>query len=391
MRLNRRTFCIGASATALHARTIFAAAKPTVNVAAIDRERILRAATKYLNEQPVTVTASHSPRSPGGAHDFYSEGDYWWPDPKNPGGPYIRRDGFSNPENFNAHREAMVRLSLQVPALVAAWKLTRDRRYAVKAADHLRAWFVTPETRMTPNLQYAQAIFGVNKGRGIGIIDTLHLVEVARAASFMAQTRAMTQAELDGVHGWFAEYLKWMQDSKNGQDERAEKNNHGSCWVLQAAEFARLTANAEVMDACRERFRTVLIPNQVAADGSLPLELARTKPYSYALFDLDVLTAIAQTLSTTGNNLFLFATADGRGLAKAVAYMAPFIADKSKWPLKPDVEHFDELPARQPSLLFAGLAYGNADYLALWKRLPPDPPSAEGIRNFPIRQPLLWI
>ena len=83
----------------------------------------------YLSATPVTVTASHSERSPGGPHDFYSEGDYWWPDPKNPTGPYIRRDGYSNPANFNEHREAMVRLSLIVPALTAAWLLTRQKKY----------------------------------------------------------------------------------------------------------------------------------------------------------------------------------------------------------------------------------------------------------------------
>jgi hypothetical protein len=152
-------------------------------VAKVDHNRILAEANRYLLEAPITVTAARSSRSSGGLHDYFSEGDYWWPDPKNPGGPYIRRDGMSNPENFNAHRDALIRLSLIVPALAAACELTGDRRYADHAARHLQAWFVDPATRMNPNLQYAQAIFGVSKGRGIGIIDTLHLVEPARAAT----------------------------------------------------------------------------------------------------------------------------------------------------------------------------------------------------------------
>src|SRR5580765_3482775 len=125
------------------------------NIAVIDRARILKAANQYLNEKPITITDSSSPRSAGGVHDFFSEADYWWPDPKNPAGPYIQRDGMSNPDNFVAHRRALMRLSVQVPALVAAWKLTKDRRYAAKSADHLRAWFVDERTRMNPNLQYA--------------------------------------------------------------------------------------------------------------------------------------------------------------------------------------------------------------------------------------------
>ena len=133
--MNRREFCAVAGAVVV-TEAAWGERSVVVDVAAVDRERILRAANSYLNEKPVTVTASHSPRSAGGLHDFYSEGDYWWPDPKNPGGPYIRRDGETNPENFTAHREAMVRLSLQVPALAAAWKITRDdamrKKYAAK-------------------------------------------------------------------------------------------------------------------------------------------------------------------------------------------------------------------------------------------------------------------
>ena len=99
--------------------------RPALDVAAFDRARVLKAADEYLSEQPVTITASHSPRSAGGLHDFFSEGDYWWPDPQNPGGPYVQRDGESNPDNFVAHRRALMRLSVQVPALAAAWKLDR--------------------------------------------------------------------------------------------------------------------------------------------------------------------------------------------------------------------------------------------------------------------------
>src|SRR5436305_594850 len=151
-------------------------ARSAFDVAAFDKQRVINAAQQYLKEQPVTITASHSPRSAGGLHDFFSEGDYWWPNPNDPSGPYIQRDGITNPDNFVEHRRALMRFSVQVPALVAAWRLTRDERYARHAADHLRAWFLDPATRMNPNLQYAQAIHGRSTGRGIGIIDTIHLV-----------------------------------------------------------------------------------------------------------------------------------------------------------------------------------------------------------------------
>ncbi len=374
--------------TLRHARAA-ETANPYDLVAATDRARILAAANRYLPEQPVTVTASRSERSKGGLHDYFSEGDYWWPDEKNPNGPYIRRDGFTNPANFDEHRKAMVRLSLMVPALAAAWELTGEKKYADHAGRHLRAWFVDPATKMNANLEYAQAIFHLNKGRGTGIIDTLHLVEPVRAATVLANGGVLEDAA--AVESWFSEYLDWMRTSKNGQEERDAKNNHGSCWVMQAGEFARFTGNAEVMTWCRERFKTTLLPDQVAPDGSLPLELARTKPYSYCLFDLDVLSTICQTLSSASDNLWTFTTPDGRGMRKAVAFMYPFIKNKNAWPYKHDVKHWDDFPNRQPSLLFAGVAYGQAGYIALWKTLNADPKEPEVIRNFPVRQPLLWM
>ena len=398
--MNRRSFCLSAAAFAGSSRWLAANSasdRPLITareIARIDRDRILRAANEYLPQPPITITASSSPRSHGGKHDYFSEGDYWWPDPKNPGGPYIRRDGYSNPANFNDHREALIRLSLHVPALTAAAMITGDKRYAKHASLHLRAWFLDAATRMNPSLDYAQAIWGVTPGRGTGIIDTLHLIEVTRAARHLEKLHAFTAAEFSGIRDWFAQYLDWMSTSKNGKEEEAAKNNHGTCWVAQAAAFAAITGNHEAMANCRDRFKNDLMPDQLAPDGSFPLELARTKPYSYSLFDLDVLAIVCEIASAPGDspdNLWHFTLANGNRYQKAVDFMFPFIQDKSKWPYAHDVEYFDDLPNRQPSLLFAGLAYREPKYIALWRTLPPDPKSAEIIRNFPVRQPLLWV
>jgi hypothetical protein len=381
--MDRREFLTGLAA--LSAGSALGA--EAFDVVAIDRARVLKGAERYLAEAPVTVTASACPRSAGGKHDFFSEGDYWWPDPNNPDGPYIQRDGMTNPANFVEHRRAMIRLSLAVPALAAAYQITRQRKYADHAALHLRAWFVDDATRMNPNLQYAQAIHGRFTGRGTGIIDTLHLVEVARAADRID----MPAAALDGVKKWFAAYTDWMTTSKNGIEERDAKNNHGTCWVTQVAAFARLTGNRELTDYCLNRFKTVLIPNQEDADGSFPAELRRTKPYGYSLFNLDAMAILTQTLTTPQDNLWKWETPDGRGMAKAVAYMYPYMLDKKKWPKPPDVMYYDQWPVRQPSLLFAGLALGKPEYLELWRKLDGDPTVEEVLRNWPVRQPVLWV
>jgi hypothetical protein len=380
---------VTAGATA-HAFDNIAQGMRTFDLIAFERARVLRAATEYLNERPITVTAARSPRSAGGVHDYFSEGDYWWPDPENPEGPYIQRDGQSNPGNFLAHRAALMRLSVQVPALAAAWVVSKERRYADHARRHLRAWFVDDATRMAPHLLYSQAIKGRFTGRGTGIIDTVHLVEVARAIGVLEHAKLLPAAEHSALRDWFAQYVTWMTTHKYGIDEREAKNNHGTCWVMQVSEFARYVGREDLMTYCRERYRSVLVPNQIAPDGSFPEEMRRTKPYGYHLFNLDGMAMVSEICSTPKEDLWTFALPDGRGIRKAFEFMAPFIADKKKWTRPPDVMYFDEWPVRQPALWFGGRALNEPSYIELWKRLNPDPTVEEVIRNYFIRQPVLW-
>ena len=160
---------------------------------------------------------------------------------------------------------------------------------------------------------------------------------------------------------------------------------------LRTNQHADYLGDEELLAECRRRFKEVFVPKQMAPDGSFPQELARTKPYGYSIFQLDNMSILCHVLSTPEDNLWQFKLDDGRGMAKAVAYLYPFLADKSSWPLKPDVQAWEGWPARQPSLLFAGLAFDEPRYLALWKQLEPDPTDAEVKRNIAITQPLLWV
>lgn len=383
---------------------------PDFDLAVYEKPRIEHVASAALEAAPRSVTSAINPRSAGGPHDFSSEGDYWWPDPKNPAAPYIQRDGLSNPDNFVAHRQLMMDMARDVGALAAAWKVTREERYAAAAVKHLLAWFVQPDTRMSPHLLYAQAIKGRSTGRSIGVIDTLHLAEVALAVEALRGSSALTPEADAALTGWFRDYLQWMRTHPYGVDESKALNNHGTCWTLQVACFARLTRDEAVLAECRRRLKEEHLPGQMGPDGSFPQELRRTKPYGYAIFNLDVMTACAVVLSTPQENLMNWALPDGRSLAQGVAWLAPYLADKGAWlkqvkrfnltatglvatdePVQPDVMYWDEWPVRQPSLLFGALATGNAAWLATWKRLEPDPQVEEVRRNFPIREPVLWV
>lgn len=364
--------------------------KMAFNLNAIEKSRVLKNADIYLNAEPETVTASFCSRSEGTNHDFYSEGDYWWPDTQNPDGPYIRKDGLTNPANFNNHREALIRFSQISGALASAYILTKDQKYADKLALHLQAWFVDENTKMNPNLLYAQAIKGIATGRGIGIIDTIHLIEVAKAVQAIQYSSALSKADLTAIKLWFSDYLKWLTTHEYGIAERDNGNNHSVCWTMQVAAFADLTDDVVTMEFCRNFYKTTLLANQMANDGSFPLELKRTKPYGYSLFNLDAMASICQILSTKEDNLFTYTTKDGRNLALGLQFIAPYIANKSIWPYQKDVMYWEEWPVRQSSLLFGGIALHNNSYFDLWKSLNADFTNPEVIRNMPVRYPILW-
>jgi hypothetical protein len=361
-------------------------------VASIERERILREANKVLDLPPVCITEFRAALSAGGIHDYYSNGDYWWPDPSKPDGlPYIQRDGETNPRNFDHHRLVLRELRDRVAALCAAYRITGEERYAATAVRLLRCFFIDPKTRMNPNLSYAQAIPGVCEGRGIGIIDTLHLIEVPVAIESLLGSASFTAEELAALKQWFGDYVNWMIGSPNGLEEGSTKNNHSVAYWLQVAVFSQFTGNKKLLDESRREFKEVFVPGQMALDGSFPAEMKRTKPYAYSIFQLDNMTTLCQVLSSPDENLWDFYLPVGRGIARAVAFLEPFLANKLSWPLKPDVQAWNGWPSRQPFLLFAGMALHQPSYLNLWEKLPPDPENQEVRRNIAITQPLLWL
>ncbi len=363
-----------------------------IDIAMIDRLRILQAAAAALTLEPPTITKYRANLSEGGTNDFYSNADYFWPNPNQPDGlPYINRDGQSNPGNFSQHRQAIRELSDAVAALGAAYKITGDNRYAAKAAELLRVFFLDPATRMNPNLQYAQAIPGSTPGRSWGIIDGLHLIEIPPAITALQTSSAFPTEVLTGLKQWFQALADWMVTSKNGRTEGTAANNHAVAYWLQVAVFARFTGDETKLTECRRQFKEVFLPNQMAVDGSFPLELKRTKPYGYSIFQLDNLVTLCEVLSTPKENLWHFALADGRSIGAAIQFMYPYLADKSTWPKAPDVQAWEGWPARQPSLLFAGRALHQPKYLELWKKLEPDPTNEEVRRNIAITQPILWL
>lgn len=352
---------------------------------------ILPIAKTNLQVAPLTVTSFECERSEGGSQDFYSEGDYWWPDSLNPNAPYIRKDGMTNPANFTKHREALMSFSEIVGNLTSAYLLTKDTVYAKAVIRHCEAWFINESTKMNPHFLYAQAIKGRHTGRGIGIIDGIHFMEVAQSLSVLDKAGLVDEQSQKLFKQWFNDFTMWLTTHPYGKDEMVHPNNHGTCWNMQVALYASYAENDSVFNFCKDNYKKTLLPSQMGGDGSFPLEIARTKPYGYSLFNLDAMAMNCLILSDASENLWEYATPDGKSIELGLAFMAPYVENKGIWPMAPDVMYWDNWPVAHPSFLFGSIIFDNETYYDLWEINEHKPEEFEVKRNLPVRNPLIWL
>ena len=279
-----------------------------------------------------SVTFSETRAASGDRHDYYSEAPYWWPNPDDPGGKFIRRDGEIYPGYCHRHRDDLIAMSHDFYLLSAAGALLDEPDFTARAAEIAKVWFLDAETKMNPHLTYAQAIFGVTKGRGIGIIDTTSLIGfTAGMEYFSGDARFVGIA--DGVKAWFADYLYWLDHSKNGIDERDYINNHANWWNAQAAAYAALTDDTAMLAGCADRLLHRILPRQTGEDGSFTDELTRTKSLTYSFFNLDATAITAEILYHRGIDVWHAEADGGRSLALSLDYMLPYYINPYTWRL----------------------------------------------------------
>jgi hypothetical protein len=290
-------------------------------------------ARKALRQEPVSVTTKAVAPPSGDKHDYMSQAPYFWPDPSKPDGlPYIRRDGERNPElNKITDHQTMDQMEATVRTLSLAYYFKGNEEYAAKAAVMLRAWFLDPATRMNPNLEYAQFIPGVNTGRGIGLIETRGLADVVDGIGLLAGSKSWTAADQRGLEDWYGKFLQWMLESKNGREENAAKNNHGTYYDVQTTSFALFLGKKDLAKQIVETARQKRIALQIEPDGRQPLELARTKAWSYSNGNLDGLMLLARLAESVEVDLWNYQTRDGRSIRRALDYLYPFAVGEEKW------------------------------------------------------------
>ena len=347
-------------------------------------DRLIAEADDALDDGPFSVTDKTVDPPSGDRHDYMSRAPYWWPDPKKKDGlPYVRKDGEVNPESRGDASDSprMSRMVGTANALALAYHFTGDEKYAARAALLLRTWFLDPKTRMNPHLEYGQAIPGRVTGRGVGIIDTARLTNVPDAAILIEPSRAWTDADHAGLKAWFAAYLKWLRTSRHGRDESRAANNHGTWYDVQVACFALFAGERDVAKQVLAQAGAKRITPQVQPDGRQPHELARTRSFSYSVYNLSAMFDLARLGEHVGVDLWRLPSKDRPLIRAALDYLARYADPEREWPHK----QIGELDRTRllPFLHRAARAWDAAAYRKLIETLPADQVRARRCR-------LLW-
>lgn len=319
-----------------------------------DADKIIRKGKLYsvMNKKPLPPS--------GDKHDYYSQSPYWWPDPTKPNGlPYIRHDGKRNPELANitdaVEMDHMVR---DAELLALAYFFTGDERYAKFAATLVKTWFLDPKTRQNPNLNFAQRVPGIDKNRGIGLIESRDLFRVIDAATLIEKSPAWPQSDQQALKNWFTEFLKWMTTSPVGHDEADERNNHGTYYNVQVLTYALYTGDRS---SARKHIETAKsrIRAQIETDGRQPHELARTLSWNYVNMNLYGLFLLARLADHEKADLWNY-SADGRGIRNATEWMASYVIDDKKWTYEQIKDRKYDLTI--PILRLAAIKFAKSEY-----------------------------
>jgi hypothetical protein len=297
-----------------------------------ERVRQLRVlAARELHNGPWSVTAHRPEGSKFDPHDYFSEGPYFWPDPKNPTGPYIRRDGRRNPDRFVHNHDDLGAMATCVLTLGAATYFLDDAGMARHALEILYTWFVDPNTRMNPNLEHGQAIRGVNDGRGTGLIDTVSLIHCVQGILLLKKAGQMNDRMSVALAEWFSLFLIWMTTSPKGKAEGKSGNNHATWWTAQVAAYATLLRNTGALDEAWEHYKTYLVPEEIKPNGSCPREEARTNSLSYSTMNADGFATLCRIAQSWKVDLWSFETPQGISYQRLVRYVEPFVLHPEKW------------------------------------------------------------
>lgn len=315
-----------------------------------------------------TVTANATNPPDGDGNDYMSTGLFWWPDPEQPGGlPWVRREGAINPAGSADHGQ-LVGMSEDVRTLTLAWYFSRERDYADKAADVLRTWFLEPDTRMNPNLEYAQSVPGRSKGRSTGIIETGAFVTLVDAILLLESAGTLKNREEEEIRTWFAAFFDWLSTSSQGMDAAAFPNRHAVSYDMQLLSIAHFLEDETFVAQKLASIPEERINRMIRSDGRQPGELGSNQSFSHSVMNLGHFFDIGETGLKTGADLFHYQNPAGGSLQQALEFLAAYTGRIADWP-------WEQVSGREEAENELGLLirraaryYNQPEYQIVWEQ-----------------------
>ena len=309
---------------------------------------LVAGAEKALTEGAFSVVNKTTLPPSGDLQDYWHPAPYWWPNPETADGlPYVQVDGkripgtrLYEPESEKYDRTSLQRMFDNTALCALAWRVTGRQDFAKHGALLLRTWFLDPETRMNPHLNYAQVQMGHNGNRGtsFGVIEFKDVYFFLDAVRLLEKSGQLNAREHDAFKAWLQTYYEWLNTSDQGQRELISENNHGTYFDLQAISIAAFLGIEE--DVQRIYFRALSRLNrQITDNGEQPEELKRTLSQHYVVFNLQGFLNIFRIARAAGRPLTGAETCGQKLMSRALAWI--FSQDHDNWPYE-QIEPFDK-------------------------------------------------
>ena len=296
----------------------------------------LAAAVETALARPIQTVVEKPAGSPSAdPHDYVSYARYYWPNPDTPDGlPYVSRDGYHNhPQVARGDHARLWEFCATVEQLAAAWSVDHNEAAAQRAVAWMRAWFITPATKMNPNLEYAQVRLGRNHNLGseFGVLDARCFAQVIDALRLLHGSPALSATDEAGIRAWFTTYLHWLETAPNAIAERANLNNHGTWYLAQVIPIALYLGRDDLARELSEEEKT-RIAREIEPDGSQPNEIRRVDGLGYSKFNLEAHASVARQAANVGLNLWNFTAENGASLHRALEFLQPYNVAPKSWP-----------------------------------------------------------
>lgn len=313
-------------------------------------------------------------------HDFITMTPYLWADAQAKSG-YVVKDGVDNPLRLNNDIFDHGRLRKMVGfvhTLSMAYAITGDKAYAQKAADYLRVWFINPETKMAPQMKYAQIFVPKNAPvyySGSSMIAAQPLLQTVHDIYLLKDSGALSPSDQKALQKWFGDFKEWLLKQNLGGIKRLRINNHGTWLQCEIAAFSQFAGDEK---QAREALLAVgpsVITPQIQKSGKIPTALIRTKSVAYTEYNLEAFIMLAHMGEKLDVPIWRYRSPDGGNILHAVDFLNKYLQGKEKWPYQnitgKDV-HAVMTKQFMPYMALAYKASGKKEYLETVQKYLPE-------------------